>query len=420
MILVILLSLSLLTIFIITNKKIKLTSPLSGFCIVWCLICIFSYCKLLPLYDVSARVYLIVLLGVLSFSIGSLNCSQHSISKSDITIYDSNALRKKFISLQIIAIIIFVFANIPIMIMLRNGMSMDDIYHMRIQMALGKETELNTIPSIVAIMLEYIARPILALSIPFSIVDYLRNKNKQTILFSLVLLLMGYINKANRMDIFMALFTFIYLNAIMHDGIKFKKSFYILVIIAIFSFSTLFDYVTSMRGSSGKINETLYYYSCGSLPFFDTKLSMLEKTHEYTWGFTSLQGVIRPFFQTISNLGFEMPDVYMRATDYANVEDMSYVSNNREHNAFIGPFYFFFCDLGYFGVILFSIISGYLIQKVYYRAMRTQDTLLLVLYAMLFVRGVIFSFYNFLFTYITYGMAILIMILIKNISIKKV
>lgn len=400
-------------IIILGYKKDKsLGSPIVVFPVIWTWIATMTYLRLMPINEVSNRTFFIVILGVLSFCIGALfyrkpSVKLHQIQSNNI---DVDKFRKYFIALEVLAILIMTLSSLVVITLLRSGYSMEDIYFMRLQMAKGGDNALSGVSDINVILLEFIARPILAIAVPFTVLDYLLNNKKTTLLYTIILLVLGYINKANRLDILMSIFILAYSYVLLEkkrriNGLLLAR--FGLVFIAIF---VLFNYLTNMRGGKADFISTLYYYSCGNLPFFDIRLHELDLSHTYTIFLSSFQGVVRPFGQALSMIGIEIPQLYLIASEYVNVEDVVDIGSEGTFNAFIGPFYFFYCDLGYIGIIFYSLILGWVMEKLYYKTILLHTLLPALFFVMFFVRGCVFSFYNFLLSGITYGMAFWILI----------
>ena len=87
------------------------------------------------------------------------------------------------------------------------------------------------------------------------------------------------------------------------------------------------------------------------------------------------------------------------------------------YNAFIGPFYYFYCDGGWIGIIVYSLLNGCIAQYIYQHAYRSKDIITWIFYLIIIVRGVCFSFYNYLLVSIMYGMAMIILIIIGKLTV---
>lgn len=352
-----------------------------------------------------------ILIGVFFFEIGACLAHLFGIKQLTLKSFNEEVFTVVMIRLQIIALIIFIISDLRIISLLRSGYSMADIYLMRINMANGGITELSGISGIVEVMLEYFARPIMAISIPYSCMAIVKNKNKQTFILTCVLLILSYINKANRSDIFMLFVTLIF--SIILNGKKIelskKQKIFILVggIVAVGTFS----YLSRLRGGTNTIGNTVYMYLCGNAPLADIKIQNLGKNFKYTFGLTSLQGFFRLFIQIVEKMGFNPPDLFLIAENYSNVEAAVNIGGNNMYNAFVGLFYYFYCDFGWIGVVIFSMFFGYFSERLFIRYFRTNNIFIATAYLMVLVRGVIFSFYNFLFSGITYAIAFLILVI---------
>lgn len=416
---VFLLLISFLAILLGYAKDKKFTSPIVMFSFLWAFITTLAVFPLRPINEVSDNMLGIIIVGVFFFFLGSIIVPR-KINSSGAVIYNNDKIYSYLKYLQILGIIIFLIADIPALILLREGATMEDLYQMRMSMAHGGETELSGASHFLTILLEYIARPVLAISIPYTVLDVLLYKRFRNIIICITLLVLGYISKANRMDIILAFVSFLYAYLVFKKSTKFsivktwRLSIYLVLVLVLFVF------LSSLR-SSKEMNmfDTFYFYLCGNIPLAEVKIAKLGIDHIYTYGMTSFQGLIRPFAQFFEIFQIGSSQLFDLADKYADVEEAEYIGGYGLYNAFVGPFYFFYCDLGYIGVAIYSALFGFCVEKLYYKALSQKDFLVNVLFVMIVVRGVLFSFYNFLFAGIPYGVALFILILFRFLKNKK-
>ena len=403
-------------VFLATMKEKRIDSPLVLFTGIWGVISFLSSLRLYGLNAVSYRIYIMIFLGTFSFFLGGLLLSGKTVINFQGIERNEIRLSKCMRMLQVLALISFIVSTLSAIKLIRSGASMSEIYNMRIQMAYGSTTALSSNSSAQSILLEYFARPVLALSIPYSIISFLRYREKVSIILTLIMLALSFINRGNRLDILCFLLTFIFsvrlLSVDFHLSKRQKRNIFLGIVFGV----VLLNWLSSMRGKFD-MWRTAYSYLCGNVPFSDLKIKDLGDSFPHTIIATSYQGVLRFFNQVLEALGVNGIEIINIAQDYADVETaVSITSSDGLFNAFIGPFYYFYCDAGWLGIILFSFINGCIAEHIYQEAFSSEDIIIKLLYLIILVRGVILSFYNYLLASIVYGMAIVILFILGKIT----
>ena len=127
------------------------------------------------------------------------------------------------------------------------------------------------------------------------------------------------------------------------------------------------------------------------------KLAMAQQ-YFYTYGMCSLQGLFRPILNVIKILGggSVFQSLY-KAGLISNLANSTFVFHRGLHyNAFVTAFYYFYCDGGIWGIVIFSFIFGYFSNKIYlyYRA-NYHDDRSTMLFLLSFGLPICFSFVRF-------------------------
>lgn len=403
-------------IFMRTKGDNSIVCPMFLFPIIWFLVAFLSNLRLYDIVEVSDKIYWMIFLGVLFFELGALIANNYKIKQFDLKPCNEKKFGKNILFLQIIATVIFVIADIQVLNLLSVGYSLADIYVMRLNMANGGITELSNGLGVIEIFVEYLARPILAISIPYSCIALVKYKDKKNMFFTIALLILSFINKVNRFDVFMMFVTLVCAIIISGRKIVLTDKHKIAIVCAIVIGVVSFVYMSQLRGGTTSLGKTVYMYLCGNIPFANIKIQELGNNYEHTIIFTSLQGFFRFFNQIIEVIGFENQELYLIAERYSNVEDAVNIGGNYMYNAFVGIFYFFYCDLGWFGICVFSFIFGYFAEMLYVISAKKDNVYLSTLFLMVLVRGVVFSFINFMFVGITYAMALPMLFIVAMIS----
>lgn len=400
-------------------KEKRADSPIVIFTIVWGLISFLASLRLYGMNEVSYKTYLMIFLGTFSFLVGGLLLSGKTIANFHGVERNETRVEKCMLLLQVLALISFTVSALKAINLIRSGLTLNDIYNMRIQMAYGSTTALTSDSSIQSIVLEYFAKPVLAISIPYSIIDFLKYKKKVSIMMTLIMLILSFINRGNRLDILCFFVTFILSQRLLNGGFNLSKKQKRYILIGVLLGAILLFYLSNMRDNFD-IGNTAYSYLCGNVPFSDIKIKNLGTSFSYTIIVTSYQGIFRFLNQIIESLGMNGIEIINIAQKYADVESaVSITSSKGLFNAFVGPFYYLYCDAGWFGIIVFSFLNGCIAEHIYNEAFSNEDIIMKTLYLIIIVRGVIFSFYNYLFASIMYGMAIIILYFISKVTKSK-
>lgn len=398
-------------------------NPIFVFTVIWGAISVLASANMFGINETSDAIYGMTMLGVFFFVIGGF-CVMQMIGKKKHntnlvlrnTQWTTSYRNRMFFLFQIMAIVTFFVADIQSFLLLRSGYSIADMYAMKIQMGLGNSTLLSQKNGIVSILLEYFARPILAISTPYGCISFFKYKNKKQLLITVLMLFLAFFTRFNRMDIMIFVITFICCFVILGNKEQMKKIYkkykrFVIVFSAIGI--VLFSIITINRGIES-FGKAIYYYFCGNMPFCNAKIEKILPNRINTWGLTSYNGVLRPFLQMLEGIGIS-PELVSVAETYINVEQAEVISNTGSiYNAFVGPFYFFYCDLGVLGIILYSFVFGVICEQCYMKMKKVGSDYYIIFYLILLVRGIFLSFYNFIGTNIAYGVAIVLLLLLKN------
>lgn len=406
--------LPIIALAVLLEKKID--SPMVLFPLTWGIISFLASLRLYSLVDVSTGTYIMIFLGTVAFFFGCYIVRRRRIINFIAVDRNEKIISQSMMILQLISLIVFILSSINAITLLRSGLSINDIYNMRIQMSYKSVTALTSNSSFLSIVLEYFARPVLAICIPYSIIRLLKNKQKLPIILTISMLVLSFINRGNRLDVICFLLTIIFSFRLINLELVFsvRQKCYIATIATLGI--VLIILLSNLRGSFD-LGKTFYTYFCGNVPLADIKLASMGNDFKNTYFATSLQGVLRFFNQIAEMLNLGGWDLLDMGEKYADVETaVSITTSGGLYNAFVGPFYFFYCDAGWIGVFLYSFINGCIAEHVYNEAFTSVDTIMWILYLIIIVRGIIFSFYNYLLVSIMYGMSMIILLILGKIS----
>ena len=169
------------------------------------------------------------------------------------------------------------------------------------------------------------------------------------------------------------------------------------------------------------IIEHLYTYTTGSITFFSIRfdefctMSRDSFIGQYTYGFASFQGIIRPLMGVLERIGIES-DIY----DSASVFYTTYMAQPRfilpghYYNSFSTMFVYFYKDFGYPGIYILSMLFGYVMSAIYYEYRKRKTVMSLAMYFYLCM-GIFFSYIQSPFTDKKYAFAIIILLAVSNV-----
>ena len=87
-------------------------------------------------------------------------------------------------------------------------------------------------------------------------------------------------------------------------------------------------FMTTLRiGQEGSLLRQIYRYFSISMPLFDTHLGLLGQQQEYTYGWTMLYGVVRPWFSLLHSAGVPFPSGLEKAIEMVGQKNAIFFRN---------------------------------------------------------------------------------------------
>lgn len=371
--------------FVFYRKDGKLYSPAVLFSALWSVLCLLSSMQLYGLYGVSDFAFACILLGVIGFAFGCLLADRLKFRNRNISIDLSN---KRYI-LLIALCLVGVWMNIQfIMKFITSGFDISMIYILMAQTVSGDATELTDLYSSSNIVIQqYLGYPLLYTIIPISISKYIEEKKKKYLWMAIILFLIRFLFDIRRtVIVILAVFLIFYLYIRRKEKglnrreyglfkwfkrLSFKKKIFVLVpvVFLLLTFSLLSAIRSGDDGGDYSLFSNFYFYYAASLAYFSERLNMLSNL-EYTFGLTSFRGLFAPFFAIAEMIGFGKPYLMSVAND--NVDSLHAtileISPQGTFNSYATSFFEFYLDGGVMGLIIISVIFGY-ISNLLYRKM---------------------------------------------------
>lgn len=347
---------------------------------IWAIVLFLYSLKLYGIYDVNGTTYATIAMGLFCFFIGYIVCTA---GKRQIVFTQRNHSQiKEYINyrlLKICGVIVFaLFAEeaIETLVLIRSGISLFDIRtSLQGYAEYSFSDNLYLLRSMIGPLYTWVIIPIYNAMLIISCIDlFVGKKDKFLILLSVVCLLLKSFKEGSRVALFSFMIYLFFAMVIYGKKIvlskKTKKRIRLVILAAI-----LFIFIISnIRISTGKktIFEEIYLYFVCCIPLWNHWLSeMMTRSMEYTYGATSLYGILQLPVTVLSILNGSTPEWYQAGQKAIQDTEMFIQVRNASYsfrsNAFTTMFYYFYKDAGAIGIILGETLLGGVCTSTYKR-----------------------------------------------------
>lgn len=363
----------------------NMLNPQVLFCGFIGIISFLSCLRLFGLSQTSDLTYLLVIFGVTFYSIGvalSQKCTFKLNGKRLDTLGKTkNLINDKFVFALVLVLLVWTLyrAFTTVMPMIRGGYSLDMVR----LVYFGYDVEGYSYRRIDSIIEMFVNLPFLYALIPIVSIELMcakenRELGTKTIIMALIWIVLSCIISGGRLLIFNLIVVLVvaFLAQRVKKNYKFvkkrnyKRNIIILTILALLIYMM---YQLSIKRTDSGTYEFLYQiyvYFCGCMPH--TSLRLETVNFDYTYGMTFLSGILRPIMLVIKYLGNgEFPEIYQRTIDIGVIlQDAVRISDGHTFNAFVLPFYYFYCDGGITAAIIESFLYGFFCGAVFFRTVK--------------------------------------------------
>lgn len=373
------------------RKKKNFCNPASVFLFEWALVVYLSSLQLYNLIDISSKAYLFVLIGVVSFFIGSLFGDNLRLKKGIGRVYKIDYTRMNIAS--IIIILFSLFRILFIVKLLSGGFSWWEIR----LMSTSGEGGIGTLKggNVSVFLHDCVIAPLMYLIVPTLFAELLVGaRNKKFILLSLIAMTCYSISTVSRavwaFSVLYILFIVLFYRKKYSLSKKVKRmmkyGIFIIVLLCVIIYK-----ITLMRNVEADIFANMYAYIVGCMPLLTLHLNEAISSIR-TYGAMSLNGFLYPIFFVLNYLHiYSYPDAFVDAQFVKeSLEVFMPLSPDITMNAYVTLFYYFYIDFGYLGIALGSFVFGYLCMKSYKYLKQNGDIRSLVLYLIL-MQFIVFS-----------------------------
>lgn len=366
-------------------KSRKFSNLLSVFCFYWAAIVSLASLELFGMIEVSSKTYFIIFIGGIGYIIGyffsrtykpvKLKTRNKQLTQTDFQEYE---IRYKLAyGAMLIVCIFYLYSLIKIITLLGTG---TDYGMIRTMMLHGGEEGIDRLyTNLETLISQYIVVPSVFICVPLSLISVVRGEAKKSfVTLSLFDLILYVICTGSRIILASLIVQIVYLMIIYKVSVpqkvvKWLKRIILVGVVAIVV-------ITLLRRSEywKKINYTIfqsyYSYACLCVPLLDTWLDIIAKNDYITYGLASLKPLLSIPDVIFRQFGISNLDSYYYTVDILNsTENFFWVFDNKNYNAFVTMFFYFYLDFREIGVFLGSLFYGHFCEKHYRKVTRDHN-----------------------------------------------
>lgn len=361
--------------FLLYNRDKRIYSPGVLFVSFWGILIFLSTLQLYGIHETSDHAYIIVVLGVVFFSIGTICGNNIKIPTNYVY-----SLNNKFYKYCIIVCLLALILNIQIIYKyIISGFGLDMIYSAMAATTDGADTELSSLYNTNLVRVQqYIGYPLLFAIVPISIAEYISTKKKKFLYVALLLSSLRFFIDLRRTYLVIIVVFVIFLllvrtielnNKIRLPKLSFRRK--ILILFVITGLAISFSYFSVARRGDViqeeySLASNFYYYYVGSLPYLSHRLELLNNV-EYTFGITAFRGFFSPIYAVLGGLG--LLDTSLMEIADSNINSLHHtvllISDTHSFNSYATCFFEFYLDGNFLGVIIISFLFGLYAQKLF-------------------------------------------------------
>lgn len=414
--LVLILCVIIVNLFVTPKRFRKIVNPTIFFSISWLVICFLAQMKLLNLYFANEETYFIIWVGVCFFSIGAgssyifkrytFTCRGHYSEKKEYV------LRYRLLEiLAIISIIYFLPSFIRSLLIMLSGFSLNDVR------GVIQESEAST--GIANFLYNFFFLPIAVALEPLASIDFWCGKrNMRFILEVVVLVVVRTLGDGGRTPFFNLVLYFIIgyiIHRLWHNKknkqieLKVEKKerrlFRRVSIVGGLGLLTL----TIMRTANTIFRKVYFYFSMSPI-LLNTWKGIVDDLGYKGYGLVSFNGIfygIEYFRKNLTGTNY-IPNIYdafklIISTD----SEWKKIAPTTTANAYVSCFWFFYADGGLIGVMIISLLYGFVLNLCFLKLYKNRSLKMATIYLLLF-QGLFFSFIRFPFSKAYYCIAFII------------
>lgn len=188
---------------------------------------------------------------------------------------------------------------------------------------------------------------------------------------------------------------------------KIPKFVWVAVVVVSVAFAA---YATTLRKGDNSITREIYIYLAMAFPLLDIHLGILRTTMDFTYGWTTLYGLLRPPLSMLHSIGFPYPSGLEHAMELINANNDFYSLGGIAANSFVSIFYYWMMDMGWFSLIIGAFVYGFFAESMYRHMIEHPNRRNQAIYLLVLI-GLLLSFTRNHFTAFRYVYAFFIVLL---------
>ncbi len=345
------------------NNWVNPASLMSG---LWAVILTFYELRIIPLNRVDITIYIMIVLGVLSFAFGTSISNISRIRTANSLKEDApinfQILYTPILILAIISVVIYIPDTLDSIRTLRSGGTFENLRG-------ENDSVINN--KILLLIMNYIITPFITFLYPISAYGLLNLKEKEArkrkiaiFICAILATLTQIFTSGGRAAIVYLLIHVIVIAALLGKKIRIPRKVKIAILVVCIAAVVMVYYISLSRGVSN-VAKSMVIYICGCVPLFEHYVNEISLSGSYSFGGAFLFGVLQFVFTMLGNIGIGTPEFIAELTEALNVEARVVVGDGHKMNAFVSMFYYFYKDGGLLGILLESAIYGMISQAIY-------------------------------------------------------
>ena len=405
----------------ITPKKYRnITNTIYLFLLEWIVVMFLAKQKIYGLYDVSASVEQIVLIGCVAFLCGHI---VSIVLRKYRFVAKRNSNRETFYSLRyemlyvlgIVCVLYFLPQFIKALGALLSGNSMNAI-----RLLVQDETSgFSSGSKIKNLLSNFIVLPSATALEALCIADFwVGKKDKKLLIITATVVLFRIVSDAGLTPLVNLAMYLIFGYLVTHkrreikSNREAKKDRKLVRRCSVIGLGIIL--IISLARTSSTLSRQLYFYFAKSPVLFSQWKEAVDSANLVTYGLTSLNGYIFSIVYLVKNLlGLNYPKLLQSSYDMIAATDSVWktiAQGGTAANAYVSAFWFMYTDYRIIGVIIGMLCYGYIVSRTYFKLINQKNVYRLAIYLLL-LQGVMFSFIRFPFAKPYYALAFIIIYL---------
>lgn len=363
--------LAIVTIFFAIREK-SILNPIVIFCGIWTISLFLASLGLFDMIQITNRAKIIIGIGVISFVLGAMfvyifSLTNKENNQQEKKEYVLESINYKLINIALIfGIIITIPVAAKVIVLLAKGTSLGMIRSMYYSYGNAKPLILN---DTMFTLFDWGTSVILFVATPLVIVGFMNKKINVTAIVLLIVYTGLYVTAtAGRSQLIIAGVELIFAYLINKENISKKVLKTIKGLIFGLAILILIISLARINKESDSVNQGYAYFSL-SMPYFSEMVKYCDQEDIRTNGIATFYGpyvFTQKVVKTVTGYKFKLADYYYDVVNKPQNYWVKVFKNSPDnYNAYCTMFYNFYLDFRTFGVFLFSLVYGMLMEIVY-------------------------------------------------------